>query len=92
MRSVGEFSVLETNDGVQRPAVHLESAKNALPRPTPNAALTLMQLYYIVRTLAENKVTNRRTCNRIPHLSCADTRLHQDTPMSAAHAIFIGRC
>lgn len=32
----------ETGDGVQRPAVHLMPAKNALPRPTPNAILKHM--------------------------------------------------
>lgn len=40
MRFVGDFGVLETGEAVQRTAVHLVPAKNALFRPTPNAALT----------------------------------------------------
>lgn len=37
--SLAKFGA-ETSDGVQWPAVHLAPAKNALPRPTPNAVPT----------------------------------------------------
>ncbi|CAH2066453.1 unnamed protein product, partial [Iphiclides podalirius] len=47
MRSAGEFGVLETRHRVQRPAVRLGPAKNALPHPTPNAVLSHRRNYIV---------------------------------------------
>lgn len=58
MRFVGEFGVLETSTEDQRPALHLMSAKNALFRPTPNAALTHSD-NQCNRTHSNNTFTNR---------------------------------
>lgn len=65
----------ETGDGVQRPAVHLMPAKNALPRPTQNAIFIHTSMYVYstndIRKYHELPVATRVVLHRRGTSACS---------------------